>query len=188
MRVTIIDTESALGAALAAEYATAGHDVRSVAWSDDATPEAVAAALGNLPIDRLVFCDAIDPPDRTAEAVGRAELGAALARLTALPFRLAALLRGPLAAGTEPRLVLVSRRSATMETEDGSGRYLERPFRAAAHALWRCLSVEWGPAGIACRIVALDDPDDRAAVAALPTVIEAASVDLVDGTGAPLGW
>ena len=46
-----------------------------------------------------------------------------------------------------------------MEAQDPAGRYLDRPFRALAHPLWRSLSVEWRPDGISCRPIALDRPD-----------------------------
>ncbi len=90
-------------------------------------------------------------------------------RLTFLPFRPAALLQ-PQPSAAKGRVVLLSRTDARMEVPDRTGRYLERPFRAAAHTLWRCLSVEWRDAGISVGLVAID-PNAAPPVAELARAI-----------------
>lgn len=181
MRVTIVGTEDGLGRALGARYREDGHVVREIPMAAD--------AIADEPIDLLIFADAYEAPDRRIADVTRAELRAGLERLTFTPFRMAALLRPALAAGDEPKLVLVTRRSATMAHADTAGRYLERPFRAAAHQLWRCLAVEWREFGITCRVIAIDDPRDGAAIGRLPRIIaEDGAAEFADDRGRPLGW
>lgn len=169
--VTIVGTEGALGRRLAARYRGLGDSVRETALRPGADLESIAAELGKAPIDVLIFADDYSPPDRDAVSVTRAELEAGLERLAFAPFRLAGLLRSALAADGGGKLVLLSRAAASMEHRDRTGRYLERPFRAAAHALWRCLSIEWRKSGIECLVVALDDPADGDTVARLPQTI-----------------
>ena len=71
-----------------------------------------------------------------------------------------------------------------------TGRYRERPFRAAAHTLWRSLSVEWHDAGISIGLVAIAGTPD---VAELAEAIagrdgEPFLVELTDLKGNVLGW
>jgi len=192
-RVTIAGTEGALGRRLAMRYLELGDMVREIALAPGMNFESVAAELSEEPIDMLIFSDDYEPPDRTATSVTRADLEAGLERLSFAPFRLAGLLRSALAADGGGKLVLLSRTAATMGHADRTGRYLERPFRAAAHALWRCLSIEWYAFGIECLIVALDDDADADAVSRLPQTIDAAhmhdvGVRLIDVRGRTLGW
>ena len=189
MRVTILGTDGELGRSLGACYREAGHVVREIPLPPNGDAEAAVAGMSEAPIDLLIFADEYDAPDRRIADVTRAELRVGLERLAFIPFRLAALLRGALAAGDDPALVLVTRRSARMEHTDTAGRYLERPFRAAAHQLWRCLAVEWHEFGIDCRVIAIDDPQDDAAVARLPEIIAApGAAAFVDDRGRALGW
>jgi NAD(P)-dependent dehydrogenase (short-subunit alcohol dehydrogenase family) len=191
--VAIVGTEGQLGRRLAARYTELGDGIRGVALRPGASLESVAAELGDAPIDVLIFADDESPPHRHAASVARAELQTGLDRLSYAPFRLAILLRSALAADGGGKLVLLSRTAAAMEHRDHDGRYLERPFRAAAHALWRCLSIEWRAFGIECLVVALDDPADADAISRLPqTIAEAHSGDegvrLVDSHGRVLAW
>jgi len=189
MRVTIVGTEGRLGHSLAALYREDGHVVREIALRPNTSADAIVERIAGEPIDLLIFTDEYEAPDRRIADVTRAELRAGLERLTFMPFRIAALLRPALAAGDDPKLVLVTRRSATMEHADIAGRYLERPFRAAAHQLWRCLAVEWREFGIDCRVVAIDDPQDDAAMGRLPRIIaENGAAEFVDDRGRPLRW
>lgn len=190
-RVAVVGAESAAGRMVAASYAKRGSLVREVR-AEGQTPAAIATALGDAPIDVLVFADAFLPPDRDPAAITRSELREGLERLTYLTFRVANLMR-PLLANDSGKLVLITRTTAAMDRADPAGRYLERPFRAAAHALWRCFSIEWRDSGIACLVVALDDPDDATEIARLPAVIASTAdgkdgVRMVDSRGAVRSW
>lgn len=162
----IIGTEGALGRALAAQYRALGYDVSAIAIAPDAT-EPPALQLQR-PIDLMILADDVEETVTGAAGADRDRLRAGLRRLTYLPFTLAVTAKPALAAASG-RLVLASRTSAAMTAPDPTGRYLQRPFRAAAHALWRCLAVEWQALGIACCVVAIDDP-----TADLPALIAAA--------------
>jgi len=187
--VVIAGMDTALGREMARHYRGIGARVTELAVGTGEDPDAAAGAVSG-DIDLLVVADDTHPPDRSAGTVTRDELSASLLRLTFAPMRIAALLK-PQLAGAEGTLVLLSRLSATMPQAGGARRYLERPFRAATHALWRCMSVEWREAGIACRIVVLADGEDAAGriadAIALP-LDRAALVEPIDISGAVRSW
>ena len=192
-RIVVVGTEGQLGQRLAAIYSEKMGDVMQIALTDDRHLESIAAELGEETLDLVIFADDYRPPDHDAEAVHRPELWAGLERLAYVPVRLASLMRSALAANGGGKLVLLSRTSAAMEHSHGSRRYLERPFRAAAHMLWRCLSIEWHKDDIQCIVVALDDTTDAAMISRLPETIAAARAArqgtmLIDGFGEPLCW
>jgi NAD(P)-dependent dehydrogenase (short-subunit alcohol dehydrogenase family) len=118
--------------------------------------EDAAAACAIHPIDVLIFADDLTANQDFAN-YGDAELRELLYRLTYAPFKLATLLR-PAVAAAEGHIVLYSRTSALMDRVQDGGRPADRPFRAAAHALWKCLQVEWRDDNIQLLIVAVDDP------------------------------
>jgi len=183
-RIVVMGAEGPLGRAVAARYADLGHDVMPLRITTAADIEAAVAALGNLPIDLLVCADDFHALPTPAEAVARHELQQGLMRLAFLPFRVAALLRPRLVAAGG-KLVLLTRADAVMTAPDPSGRYLERPFRAAAHQLWRSLAAEWPKDGVACVLIAIDTPH----AAELPAAIAGAkNGTLVDAAGQELGW
>jgi NAD(P)-dependent dehydrogenase (short-subunit alcohol dehydrogenase family) len=187
--VVIIGIESAIGAAVAGLYRSAG--ARVMGASLDRDVEAKAAALGNDPIDILIFADAFTAPSCRATELKRGDFEAALSQLAFAPFRLANLLRPALAANSGARLVLLTRSAAAMTHPDPNGAYLVRPFRAAAHALWKSMSVEWQTQGIDCLVIAIDDATE--ADAALLATIDATKVPpegcvLMDRHGKTLGW
>lgn len=184
----VIAGDGSLAATLAGWYRDGGAEVAELSFGRDL--ESQVAALGGS-VELLVIADGFAPAPGSVAALDRAKLGAAMQRLTFLPFRVAALLRPQLAA-VKGRVVLLGRSDARMDIPDNAGRYLERPFRAAAHTLWRCLSVEWHDAGISAGLVALD-PHAVPAVAELAEAIagsDAAAfpVELTDIAGHPLGW
>lgn len=188
MRVVVAGTEGATGRQLADHYRREGASVTEVGLRSGSNLGLIAAELGSQPIDLLVLSDNIEAPDCRLADLSRAELQAAFERLTFAPFRLAALLRPNLAAA-EGTLVLLTRESAAMGFRDTRGRYLERPFRAAAHALWRCYSIEWAPYAISCVLLAIDDEREAAEIAA---TIKARTAEvpltLRDARGGWLSW
>jgi NAD(P)-dependent dehydrogenase (short-subunit alcohol dehydrogenase family) len=153
--VVIAGSDSPVGAALVAHYRALGSGVSEMPLEGD---YAEAAAAVTDPVDLLVIADGIVPPARRLAELERHQLAATMQRLTYRPFHIATLLR-PLLTEAHGTMVLLTRRAATMTTPDPDGRYLDRPFRAAAHQLWRSLSVEWKGDGISCRLIALDRPD-----------------------------
>jgi len=185
--VVVAGSESGLGAALVDLYETTGAHVSALRLDGDA--EAQAARLAGRPIDLLVFADDLQMPARRTGELRRDQFAPALSRLAFKPSRVANLLRPELAMAGG-KLVLLSRRMAGMTVQDPAGTYLERPFRAAAHALWRSLSVEWQP-DIACVTIALDGlitPDG----ALLATIASATSppggAPLLDHRGNVIPW
>ncbi|HWJ71695.1 MAG TPA: hypothetical protein VNX29_00860 [Kaistia sp.] len=108
------------------------------------------------------------------------------------PFWLANRLKSALAASNgRGKLVLLTRSAAAMTAPDPAGSYLERPFRAAAHALWKSMSVEWQPLGIDCLVVTIDDATavDTALLATITeTNVPPEGCVLQDEAGRPLGW
>lgn len=190
--VVIAGTEGQLGKRLAALYSDMGHDVVSLSLQFGADLDGLAAPLRGKPISLLVFADDYSGDDNDAAWIQRADMTTALERLVYTPFRLASLLEPALAEGNG-KLVLLSRASAMMEHQNDTGRFSERPFRAAAHALWRCLSIEWRDKGIRFGIVAIDDPQDQAEIELLPKAISAighekSPVTLTDVNGGSLPW
>jgi NAD(P)-dependent dehydrogenase (short-subunit alcohol dehydrogenase family) len=184
----VIAGHGAISPALADWYRQSGATVAEVSFETE-LPTQIAAITG--PVDLLVVADDFDPPRGSVTTLTRAAMGPALHRLTYLPFRLAALLK-PQLADARGRVVLLSRSDARMDVPDPAGRYLERPFRAAAHQLWRCLSVEWREAGISAGLVALDSsgmhPVERLVDAIAGKDVEPFPVELTDLEGHVLGW
>lgn len=187
LHVVIAGSETATGAALAELYRNSGARVSVLASDDD--PELATGDLAAGPIDIVIFADDFRAPSRRAEELRRGDFEAGLSQLAFKPFRIANILRPALAAG-HGKLVLLTRSDAGMTIPDRSGAYLERPFRAAAHALWRCLSVEWQPE-ITCVTIALDSPPEIDA-GLLATIDAATSLPegspLLDRTGKELPW
>jgi NAD(P)-dependent dehydrogenase (short-subunit alcohol dehydrogenase family) len=184
-RIVVAGTEGPLGQAVAARYAELGHEVVPVAITDSGVFEGAIASLGDRPIDLLILADDFHPAAMPAERVTRDGLRQGLLRLAFLPFRLAALLKPQLIAAGG-KVVLLTRSMAIMTAPDPSGHYLERPFRAAAHQLWRSLAAEWPKDGVSCLLIAVDDPG---AATELPVIITGArNGALVDGSGRELGW
>jgi len=187
LHVVIAGSESATGAALADLYRNSGARVSALPLDGDAEP--ATAGLADGPIDILIFADDFRAPRRRAAELRRTELEAGLERLAFKPFHVANTLRPALAA-VHGKLVLLTRSDAGMTVQDRTGAYLERPFRAAAHALWRCLSVEWQPE-ITCLTLALDNPPEidaglLATIAAAKNPPEGSP--LLDRTGETLPW
>jgi NAD(P)-dependent dehydrogenase (short-subunit alcohol dehydrogenase family) len=184
--VVVAGSDSPVGAALVAHYRALGSGVSELPLEGD---YAEAAAAVTDPVDLLVIADGIVPPDRRVAELERHQLAATMQRLTYLPFHIATLLR-PLLAEAKGSMVLLTRREATMETLDPTGRYLDRPFRAAAHQLWRSLSVEWKGDGISCQLLALDRPDTHPVTIAAAIAAEAADgpVVMTGLEGDVVGW
>lgn len=184
--VVIAGSDSPVGAALVAHYRALGSGVTELPLEGDYA--AVAAAVSD-PVDLLVIADGVAPPARTFGDLQRHELAASMQRLTFRPFHIATLLR-PLLAEASGTMVLLTRLEATMETPDPDGRYLDRPFRAAAHQLWRSLSVEWQADGIGCRLIALDRPDTHPVTLASAIAAEGAEGPVVMRglEGEVIGW
>jgi NAD(P)-dependent dehydrogenase (short-subunit alcohol dehydrogenase family) len=192
-RVVIVGTEGQLGKSLSALYRDRGHSVVELAVTADSAPGSLAAAAGDAPIDVLVFADDLSPATGSVASLSRTELAAGFDRLAMLPFRTAALLRPTLSGASGSKVVLLSRLSATMEAPDPNGRYRDRPFRAAAHALWRCFSVEWRAHGLIAAAIALPESLEDGMLSGLPEVIGAMTngekpMDLLDIEGRPIGW
>ena len=184
----VVAGDGPLAAALAGWYRETGAKVADLSFDHDLEVQ-LRSVTG--PVDLLVIADGFEPEPGSVASFDRQQLGAAMHRLTFLPFRLAALLQPQLSAA-KGRVVLLSRSDARMEVPDRTGRYLERPFRAAAHTLWRCLSVEWRDAGISVGLVAID-PNAAPPVAELALAIagggdEPSPVELIDTAGRALGW
>jgi hypothetical protein len=191
-KIVIAGVEGPLGRHLAALYAEAGHDVVQLALEPGADPSALAAPLNDMPIGLLIFTDDYVGDDIDATKAERTELTAALQRLVYTPFRLATLLYPGLSVANG-KLILLSRKNAGMEQPNDPGRFLERPFRAAAHALWRCLSIEWRDGGVRCGVIALGSPLDDEELQRLPQAIADIGlgdtpVELTDAGGNRLGW
>lgn len=158
---------------------------------DLAAPLEPAVLQNEDPLDLCVIADDLTPSRGPLSALSRDALADSLARLTVLPFRLAVAIRPRLAA-SGGRLVLLTSIEARMQHGDAVGLYAERPFRAAAHALWRCLSIEWADEGIGLGLVALD-PETRHDIAGLARTIAGEGpsfhpVELTDAAGQRLGW
>jgi NAD(P)-dependent dehydrogenase (short-subunit alcohol dehydrogenase family) len=183
-RIVIVGAESVLGRRLRDTYAGDGHEVIAVGLTGSL--EETAAACGAEPIDRLIFADDMDL-DAPISSAGRPDMQAALYRLTYAPFRLATLLR-PAVAAAKGCVVLYSRSASLMQRQPADGRCIDRPFRAAAHALWKCLEVEWRDDDIRLRIVAVHDPDAPASAATATCRDAGAASVLVDESGTPLPW
>lgn len=187
LHVVIAGSETATGAALADLYRNSGAQVSLLPLDGDSEP--ATADLADGPIDILIFADDFRAPRRRAAELRRTEFEAGLERLAFKPFRIANSLRPALVAA-HGKLVLLTRSDAGMTIPDRTGTYLERPFRAAAHALWRCLSVEWQPE-ITCLTIALDTPPEIDA-GLLATIATATSPPegspLLDRVGKVLPW
>ncbi len=184
--VVIAGSDSPMGAALVAHYRALGSGVTELPLEGD---YAEAAATVSDPVDLLVIANGVVPPARRLGDLQRQQLAASMQRLTFRPFHIATLLR-PLLAEANGTMVLLTRREATMETPDPDGRYLDRPFRAAAHQLWRSLSVEWRPDGITCRLIALDRPYTHPVTIASAIAAEGADgpVVMTGLEGDVVGW
>jgi NAD(P)-dependent dehydrogenase (short-subunit alcohol dehydrogenase family) len=188
-RVALFGTEGALARCLAEELRQRGSEVVGFDLAG-AQPGRIAAQLGDRPIGLAIFADDYAPSPVRASELQRSDMRNSLERLTFLPFAFAGSLRPALRKSGGGKLVLLSRRSARMEHVDTEGEYLQRPFRAAAHALWRCLSVEWCEDGIECLVIALKDAGQDAAVI-LDTITTATAdgpVELLDEVGLASGW
>lgn len=154
--VAIAGIESSIGAAIAANLVARGVSVTPV---DLTSIEAdTLSRVPDSPVDLLIVADGHTAPRVRATDIVRSDFEASLGRLTFAPFRLANLIRPHLS--TTARLVLLTRSDARMTVPDVDGAYLERPFRTAAHALWRCISVEWRKDGVVGAIVAIDHLSD----------------------------
>ncbi|MFI5408024.1 hypothetical protein [Kaistia sp. UC242_56] len=187
LHVVIAGSETATGAALADLYRNSGAQVSRLPLDGDSEP--ATADLADRPIDILIFADDFRAPRRRAAELQRTEFEAGLQRLAFKPFHIANILRPALVAA-HGKLVLLTRSDAGMTIPDRAGTYLERPFRAAAHALWRCLSVEWHPE-ITCLTIALDTPPGidaglLATIATAPSPPEGSP--LLDRVGKVLPW
>jgi NAD(P)-dependent dehydrogenase (short-subunit alcohol dehydrogenase family) len=180
MRISIIGS-GALAQQLGDHFNGQGHEVTV---SRSASPD-----HADRPLDLAIIVDAESVEAPGLAAVTRADLAAALQRFTHGPFAAGVALRPRLAAA-KGRLVLLTSATARMEHVDSAGAYLERPFRAAAHALWRCLSVEWAGEGIACGLLAIErEPEPTAlARAILDLPNDGSLVELRDLDGTRLGW
>lgn len=177
-RRVLVAGEGALAEALAVHYA--GHGWRV---------ERLAAADGD-PLDLCVLADDRQPDLARLDGLSRNQLAASLERITYAPFQVAATSRRRLSAASG-RLVLLSSASARMEQPDPDGAYLDRPFRVAAHALWRCLSVEWAADGISVTLLGLEQAvpvELERLVAAIAVQDTGKLVELRDVLGARLGW
>jgi NAD(P)-dependent dehydrogenase (short-subunit alcohol dehydrogenase family) len=184
----VIAGSGGLAARLAAHYRGHGATVVEVAF-DGPEPEQAASAIAG-PIGLLVVADAFDSAPDTVTELTRAQLAAASHRLTYLPFRIAAILKPQLAAAGG-RAVLITDPAARMIATGSASPYLDRPFRAGAHALWRCLSVEWRADGISCGLVGLEPGwAESAEVVAVIATEDAGHfpVEMTDTEGRVLGW
>jgi NAD(P)-dependent dehydrogenase (short-subunit alcohol dehydrogenase family) len=186
----VIAGSGELMARLAVHYRGLGASVSEVPFDGGVDPEQAAAEIVG-PVDLLIVADAFKAAPDSAADLSRAELATASHRLTYLPFRIAALLKPQLAAAGG-RAVLISDPAARMIATSSASPYLDRPFRAAAHALWRCLSVEWKDDGITCGIVGLESgwgaPVEAVAAAVAARDAAAFPVEMTDASGRALGW
>lgn len=191
-RIVIVGTESELGRQLADMYNFGSTDVVSIALTGQDDLENIADFCGKSPISLLIFADGRDQAGTPLSATLRSEMRETLCRLTYIPFRLATLLRPALAAACGS-VVLLTRTTAQMERPDEQGRFSDRPLRAAAHALWRCLSIEWREDDIGFVAIALSNRSNQVPMPPRPDMIEAAVMRdarmlLVDGNGVSLPW
>jgi len=154
--VAIAGSESPIGTAIAANLAARGVRVTPVDLTSIEADTLTRQPDG--PVDLLIVADGHTARRTSVAGIVRSDFEASLARLTFAPFRLANLIRPHLS--PTARLVLLTRSDARMAVPDVNGAYLERPFRTAAHALWRCITVEWRKDGITSAIVAIDHPAD----------------------------
>lgn len=186
-RSVVVAGSGALADGLAEYYSRHGSAVTAIPF---VPATGLPSGSEGQPLDLLVIADDFTPPRVSADAVTRADMADAMHRLVYWPFHTAAAFKSRLAAGNG-RAVLLSSTSARMEHIDDEGLYLDRPFRTAAHALWRCLSVEWQPDAITCTIIGLD-PAEQLTTEALSAAIAQSSgafpVELTDTTGQRLGW
>jgi NAD(P)-dependent dehydrogenase (short-subunit alcohol dehydrogenase family) len=188
LRVVIAGAASPVGVAMARAYEARGASVESLDL--DANLNTEAERLGADKIDVLVFADDLSARSGPISSVKRSAFAPAVRQLVFAPFRAANLLRGAVA-GHAGKVVLLSRRTVPMTVADDEGHYLERPFRAAQHALWKCLSVEWKSLGIDCFVIALSSSADVDAglVSTIDgVVVPADGCELIDAHGAKLPW
>jgi NAD(P)-dependent dehydrogenase (short-subunit alcohol dehydrogenase family) len=184
-RIVIVGGGSALGQRLCEIHANNVDDVIAVDLAEGSL-EDIAAACGAAPIDLLVFADDADLPDAIGTATRQA-MQEALYRLTFAPFRLATLLR-PAVAAAGGSVVLYSRTSAMMKREAAEGHFADRPFRAAAHALWKCLEVEWREDDIRLQIIVLRDPGSPSRLVEERNGVRRSSPLLIDEDGRERSW
>jgi hypothetical protein len=184
-RIVVLAAPNATPHALADFYREQGAEVTIVAARSEPELTQAVTAMAMQPVD-LLIC-AAPPPAGSGSAAGasREALVQSLHDLTFLPVRAAVLLRPSLALA-KGRAVLLTDARATMAYEDEAGLYLWRPFIAAAHALWRCLAVEWQADGIACPLIAIDGDEDAAKLA--ERIGSAPNGSLVDPDGRSIGW
>jgi NAD(P)-dependent dehydrogenase (short-subunit alcohol dehydrogenase family) len=187
LRVVVAGSEGRTGKRLAEHYRQSGGAVDEIALTPGIDIDRAVAAIGQGPVDLLIIADDEAPPDRGVSNLTREDMRAGFDRLTFAPFRVAALLRPQLAAA-HGTVALLTRHSATMEHRDRAGRYLERPFRAAAHALWRCFSIEWQADGINCLLIAIRDPEVELVPRAIGEAVPQVPASLKDVVGATLPW
>jgi len=183
----VIGGSGELARSLACVYREAGAEVLEVDFEDELVHQ-----LSQVPaqVDLLVIADDFDPPAGAVAGLSRNMLAHAMHRLSFMPFRLAALLQPGLAAAGGSA-VLLTCADARMDVVDSAGRYAERPFRTAAHALWRCMSVEWQDAGIHIGLIGLDSfsPDLKLLMTSIAHTANAkGAVELEDIAGKTLGW
>jgi hypothetical protein len=65
---------------------------------------------------------------------------------------------------------------------------LLRPQVAAAHALWRCFSIEWQADGIDCLLIAVREPELARVPSAIAKAVRQVPTVLTDVSGATLSW
>lgn len=186
----VIAGSGELKARLAVQYRGLGARVSEIAFDGSADPEQAAARIAG-PVELLIVADAFEAAPVAVADLTRDQLAAASHRLTYLPFRIAAILKPRLAAANG-RAVLITDPAARMTATGSASPYLDRPFRAAAHALWRCLSVEWKDDRISTGIIGLE-PSWDAPAETVATLIaggehDAFPVEVTDASGRVLGW
>jgi NAD(P)-dependent dehydrogenase (short-subunit alcohol dehydrogenase family) len=187
LRVVVAGSEGRTARWLAAHYRKGGAAVDEIALMPGLDIDRAVAGIGEGPVDLLIVADDEAPPDRGIANLTREDLRAGFDRLTFAPFRIAALLR-PQVAAAHGTIALLTRHAATMEHRDAAGRYLERPFRAAAHALWRCFSIEWQADGIDCLLIAVREPELERVPSAIAKAVRQVPTVLTDVSGATLSW
>jgi len=121
---------------------------------DDASIEALAAALTDVPLDLIIPCAGVGGRSQQAGDVTFADWSEAIGINTFAPFRLAVALRANLERGERKTLAGVSSLAASLGSGYSvQGQYVYRASKAALNALWRNLSVEWRPLGITCLVL-----------------------------------
>lgn len=120
----------------------------------DGSAEALAAAVGDRPIDVLLLNAGTSTDKmRAVEDLTADHWQETIVTNTFGPLHLAALLESNLQAGEHKKLVAISSLAASMSQYGGPREYAYRISKAALNQVWRNLSIDWKAWGCMCLVL-----------------------------------